>query len=354
MNEIKQLLEKNPFEYDKGLFLEAAEQAYQYWQQNENYKSRVENLDAPTHIEKIEDLYEIPTVDMAEFKDHPMDLSLYPDSIKDDFCLFSSGTTTGIQSKVPKTPKGHKLHREIYEKVGKSLLPNDIGYFGMFSPSENTLSRLPLKKRNKSLFKYAKWAFEQYEPDYLLKFDKEGEIKPGLKKLVKHFEEGSQEKVLFGAPPFINRLNNYLEQNNFELDFEAVITAGGWKGIDGSNKEKFRGKLLSYYNIEENQHLDLYGFSESMVGSANKFGDKNPDKKRVISQGFVYVADENHFLETGKVKPLKEENAEGLAVFIDPLNPDYPGVILTDDIVKKTGGEYGEDVRIEHIQRASM
>lgn len=117
---------------------------------------------------------------------------------------------------------------------------------------------------------------------------------------------------------------------------------------------EFRNILVDKLGIKPKNHIDLYGFTEAFFPTNNLPGDENPDKKRVPKNGFVYIADEDYFLETGKVKPLKENGNKGLAVFVDPLNEDYPGVILTDDIVKKTEGEYGEDVRIEYIGRSSL
>lgn len=135
---------------------------------------------------------------------------------------------------------------------------------------------------------------------------------------------------------------------------EIVTTAGGWKGMKDVSWSELRNILADKLGIKPRNHIDLYGFTEALFFTSNLPGDKNPDLKRVPKQGFVYVVDEDYFLETGKVRPLKENDSEGLAVFIDPLNEDYPGAILTDDIVKKTGGEYGEDVRIEYIGRSSM
>jgi hypothetical protein len=217
------------------------------------------------------------------------------------------------------------------------------------------MNNMPLTQRNRAVMQYVKWCFlEPYNSFTFVNFNN-GKMEPEFSKLEEKLNHDSGKKGIFGLPLYVDSFIDYLDHKGSTLNLGengVVATAGGWKGMKGKNKDTFRSRMEEFLGIKNINHVDLYGFSESMIPAGNKVGDENPDLKRIPSQGFVFVADQDTFLETGEIKNV-ENGEEGLAVFIDPLNPDHPGAILTDDIIKKTGGEYGEDVRIEYIRRAS-
>ena len=336
--------------YDQDEFLNSLNEKYQVWKQNPFYKKRVEMEGAPEEIKKIEDVYDIPVVDMAEFKEHPDDLSIG----EIEFELYSSGTTSGTRSKGPRTKEDYEKQRELFNNLSREMLPDELEYFAMIAPSGAFLEKVPDPEiSNRSVFNYAKWGFEDpYDADSFVDFSS-GEPEIEFDKLYNSLKEKDGDLGLFGTQKYVLGLFKYMDKKNLELDLGengAVATGGGSaKEVEG---DEFRKMCSKYLGIDEKNHVDFYGMTESMLMVANKARDEEPDKKRVPSQGMIYVADEDKLLEN-KVVPVKE-GEPGLAVFIDALNTSHPGAILTDDIVKKTGGKYGEEVRVEHLGRSSM
>jgi len=337
--------------YDEKKFLNSLNEKYQEWKSNPVYRKRVDMKDAPEEIRSMEDIYDIPLVDMAEFKDHPEELAIG----ETEFNLYSSGTTSGRRSKGPRTEEDFKKHRKFFNNLSQEMLPDELDYMALIAPSGKLLDNVPDPKiSNRSVFNYARWGFEDpYDSDSFVDFSG-GEPEIEFDKLYKNLDEKEGDLGLFGTQKYILGFFKYLENNSLELDLGergAVATGGGSaKEVDG---EEFRSMCNKYLGIEEENQVDFYGMTESMLMTANKAGDENPDKKRVPSQGMVYVIDKDKLMNERKIEPV--ENGEpGIAVFLDALNGSHPGAILTDDIVKKTGGEYGEEVRIEHLGRSSM
>jgi len=337
--------------YNQKEFLESLNNKYQIWKTNSNYKKRILKKDAPKKISKIEDVYEIPLVDMAEFKKYPEKLSIG----KIDFNLYSSGSTSGTRSKGPRTKNNFKIQRKFFNNLSKEMNPNSINYFALISPSKKEFSKVPDPKvSNRSVFHYASWGFEEpYESENFMNFSS-GRPEINFKNLYKNLEERSGDKGLFGTQKYVISFLKYLKKNNLKttLGENGIIATGGGSSKELSGKE-FRDMCNEYLGVEKKNHVDFYGCTESMLMLANKAGDENPDKKRIPSQGMVFVVDEKELRESAVIKPLGL-NKPGLAVFIDALNESHPGAILTDDIVIKTGERYGENARIQHLGRSTM
>lgn len=356
---VEELLGRNVFEYDKDLFISTVNEAYSNWKKNDNYNKRIQMQESPEEISKISDIYQVPLIDMVEFKelsdlinrDHPLKLN---NNISLKNSIYSSGTTKGNQSIVPHSEEGLSLQQKYFHKLAPEIVTN-IDLMHVIAPSESDMEKLPENQKNKAVMKYAKWGFlEPFKSKAFVKIGKEGII-PQFSELEESLKKEPGNKAIFAPPLYVDMFISYLENKNSKIDLGdrgIITTAGGWKGMNGRSKEDFRSRMEEFLGINKKNHVDFYGFSESMIPAGNRAGDSNPDMKRIPSQGFVFVADQEVFLNNGEIKKVNE-GKEGLAVFIDPLNPDYPGAILTDDIVRKVGGDYGKDVRIEYLRRAT-
>ncbi|MCJ7450234.1 MAG: hypothetical protein MUP58_00665 [Candidatus Nanohaloarchaeota archaeon QJJ-9] len=351
MGAVENLLKQNPFDYDEELFIEAANEAIANWSDNKNYKARLERSDFEHPSKSIKDFYAAPTIDMREFKENPEKITI-GDYYKE---LVSSGTSTGERSRVPRGKKGLERHRNYFNGIGEAMLP-DLDYMAILGPSEEFLEKVQDPNvSNKGTFNYMHWGFGQpYKSEYFLDMST-GEPKPDFGGMAEELQKRDGNLGIFGLPPHLDKFMDYIKQTGLEIDLGkkgAAVTAGGWKGLEGKGNEEFRQRIADTFDIPREAHVDFYGCTESMIPAGNKYGDENPDKKRVPSQGLIYVADEDKLAKTGEIEP--KGTGEGLAIILDTLTVDHPGAILTDDIVKKTGGEYGEDVRIEHLGRSSM
>lgn len=353
MSDVERLFEQDIFSYDENLFLSALNESLQKWRENELYARRLENSDAPRKIESWEDVYRLPAIDMREFKTHPREVALgEPD---EDKALFSSGTTSDTRSFAARSEKGLERHRKNLERFARAAM-GEADYSAGLGPQEEMLEALPHRMSRRALFRYIRWLIDQYDSSYYIELDEDGNIDMDFEGLTQRLREGSGRGICFGAAGPVEKYCSYLEETDQTIDLGEdglVVTGGGWKSTEANSKEEYRNRLTELFGIKPENHLDLYSASEFTFFTGNRAGDQNPDQKRIPSHGFAYVIDEEKFRKEGVLEPV--DNAEtGLLVVVDPLNQDYPGVILTDDRMKKTGGVYGKDVRLEYVGRSTL
>jgi hypothetical protein len=352
---ITDLAAQSVFTYDQAVFFEAVNEAYSRWRENANYARRVAASDAPDRITAFEDLYALPTVDMREFKQHPRELLIDPATTGDELAVFSSGTTADTRSFAARSEDGAARQADMMARFARTALP-DIDHISCLIPPKDETDRLSVERSNRALFRYSEWLFSQFERSFCADITADGGLTPDFAALKQQVVAQDGTQAIFGSPAVVEQFCHYLEANDEILnlgDNGAVVTGGGWKGVDDTSPAVFRERLHRRLNVAPDHHTDWYGCSELFFFSGNRVGDANPDEKRVSCQGFGYVADETHFRQTGELEPVA--NGEpGILIVIDAVNTDYPGVILTDDVVMKTGGTYGEDVRIEYIERSTL
>lgn len=350
---VEGLAQKPVFDYDARLLIEAVDEAYQRWKQNDFYANRVQRTDAPERIRSISDIYQLPVIDMREFKQHPDELWVDPERVSEDRAIFSSGTTEGSQSFAARSEASWSRQRRLLERFARTCLP-DIDRALCIAPGPAVTDQLPLRQGNRALFKYVHWFFEQFDSRYFINLDQSGEPAPDFEAVIDALETADGTTLLFGSTAYIDEFRRELADRGIRFDLGPegiVLTGGGWKGVEATSSEAFRSSLTDRFGIRADHHLDWYGCTELFYFFGNRVGDPNPDRKRICSQGFAYVADADHFRRTGEVTPA--DGDRGLLVGVDPINTEYPGVILSDDVVTKTGGRYGPDVRIEYNQRAT-
>lgn len=351
---IEELAAAGPFDYDADLFLTAVDEALDRWRENENYAERLERVGAPDRITEFADLYELPAVDMREFKKHADELVIDPTTTEEELTLFSSGTTGANQSYAPRSPPGYDDQRRLFNRFAEATLP-DVERAFVLVPGPDGLDRLSRQRRNRAYFTYVRWLFEPFDPEYFVRVKRDGGLVPDFGRLADALESVEEPCVTFGAPPRIEGLCEHLDRTDRSVslpDGSVVATGGGWKGAESTDAESFRERITDQFGIPWTHHVDYYGATEFRFFTGNVAGDPTPDEKRITAQGFVYLADERHLRETGEVRPAPD-GEPGLLVGIDPTNVDHPGVVLTDDVVRKTGPVYGEDTRIEYVGRSA-
>lgn len=338
-------------EYDQRRFVTAVDAALDEWLQNELYRKRFENSDAPRELETLDDIVELPVVDMREFKQHPRELVIDREQVDESHAVYSSGTTSDTKSFALRSAARNERQKRIFRAFSDELFP-EFDYATLLVPDPATLESLPPEQSRRALFRYVQWLFEENESDYYVDISPETGLEPRFEELIEDLETRDDDIIIFGPPVLVNMLADTiiaLDQHVSLGDNGAVLTGGGWKDIDGETIE-FREKLTSAFGIQSREHLDLYSATELSFGAGNAYGQEDPDLKRLPRQGFFYVADTSRFVSDGALEPVRNGEA-GLMVAVDPINTDYPGVILTDDIVRKTGGRYGENVRMEYVRR---
>ena len=320
-------------EYNEDIFLEALDEAYQMSREGSfAYDSRCESENAPDKITKFADIYEIPLVDMAEFKDKSQSDALR--TRENDYgYVYTSGTSKGTSGRVPISELGMELRKINSKEIVKNRYPYaDI--MAVMAPEEKSLVTAPDQISRRYIFKIVSCVFDQLGAEYFVGFEN-GDLKMYRNKLIKHLKEDAEG--IFATPDKVVAIMNFINENDISISLGKngfVSTAGGWKGTEGIGIEKFRQFASNVFKIKQENHIDLYGATELTGAFVNCFGDENPDLKRASSSNLVFVVDQDDFIKNGEINYSIE--GEGLMAFIDPLNIDIPGFILTDDVVKMT------------------
>jgi hypothetical protein len=242
------------------------------------------------------------------------------------------------------------MRQRISEKIAAEVFP-DVDAVAVVSPPPDALTDAPEMIANRYIFNILPSYFEQFGAEYFVKLAN-GEPDIDIEELAA-FVQNRANVGLVGVPNKLYPLIQKLTEMDISLGEHGYIgTGGGWKGMDGVSMEQFRSTITGL-DADSTEHIDVYAATEFTGFFANRCGSQNPDKKRVPSQFFVYTANEDTFKQSGRIEPTND-GEPGLLTIVDPLNIDAPGVIFTDDIVRKTGGVYGPDVRVEYIGRSSL
>lgn len=347
----EELLHSKNFSFDKKHFIEALKEAYQHWRNNSFFDRQVEKWEgAPgsyKEIKSFEDVKKIPTVLMNNFKLAPDKMALNPDKTVE--YRFTSGTSSGTQGKRPMSEKGISITKQNFANITKSLYP-EFENVALMIPDIET-SEAPKEATNRSFFLYTKWGTKQFEPEYFLEINKKGEPTPDIEGTLNYLKDSKGISLFFTPLPILHAANAYLQEQGISLELGEdtyLMTGGGWRGDEAMSIGDLREETKEMLGIPKENMSDVYALTEVNSYLANKPGDQDLDEKRVPAQLYIYTADP----EAIKEKQIIPTEEKGVLVAVDPLAYDAPGAIVTDDIVRKTGSEYGEDTRIEYIGRA--
>lgn len=346
-----ELLEQDNFSFDEAKFIEALREAYDHWRTNDAFNNAVERWEgAPkdkSDISSIEDVKRIPVMPMNHFKRAPEKMAINPEEVVD--YRFTSGTSSGEQGKRPMSEKGIEIASQNFKNITSALYPEFEDAALMIPDIEN--SEASKQATNRSFFLYTTWGLEQFDPEYFLEINKKGEPAPDIEGALDYLNGSEGTSVLFTPPPILHAANGYLKEQAMSLDLGEdtyLVTGGGWRGQEAMSLDDLREETEETLGIPEENMSDVYALTEVNSYLANKPGDQDLDEKRVPAQLFVYTANP----EALKDRETEPTDGEGVLVAVDPLAHDAPGAIVTDDIVEKTGREYGEDTRIKYIGRA--
>ncbi len=353
MSGLKQLLSGPPFEqYDEGRFFRALTESLERWKQNDLYRRKLERSEVDGPVTSWGDVHQLPTIGMREFKQHPEELAI--DELNPDQALYSSGTTSESKSFAARSTKTLEIHQGNLASFSRAII-GDVDYAAALGVPRGDLARLPADVSRRALFRYLLWLMEPHDASFFLRVSGNKEIEPEYDRLYEYLDQHSGKGVLKGSTSGIAAFCNYLEEQDASLDLGEdgmVITGGGWKGQSEMTRDELRTLIARQFGIQEENQLDFYSATEFTFFTGSKPGDDNPSLKRVPAQAYCYIADIETFRTQGVVEPVAN-GEEGLLVVVDPLNRSHPGVILTDDVMRKIGGEYGQDVRIDHMGRST-
>lgn len=347
MSAIEDLVNQDPIEYDEDLFFDALNEALERWRKNDLYKRKLENSDFEGPVQSWSDVRDLPPVDMREFKTHPEDLGIEePDP---EMAYYSSGTTSDKKSFAPRTDEGIRREREKTKAFLDELI-GPVDHSKVLALSEEQLDQLPTDLGRRGIFRKIPWSKPE-KSKYFLRFEN-GDLEPEFDQIKQEIREEEGSTIIQGATTQVHDFAKMVEDDeSVTLGEEGkILISGGWKGDKHMSKEQLREELSRAFNMPEKNVLDIYGTTELTFALGNKICEDDPGLKRVPSQAYVYVADEQKFHEEGRIERVKN-GEKGFLVAIDPTNPDYPGVILADDIVKKFNSPYGKDTRIKYVGR---
>jgi len=324
---ILQYLQEGPYNLTrnkkKARFLEIIRYQLKHHIKNcENYRIwyKKNNLINP---DKIKNYDEIPFIPSAVFKHTELK------SVKNKSKIISSSGSSG-QNKSSIVLDNTTSH---LQKVSLSkILTNTIGkdrkifFIADVEPKEN-FSQTSVSARYAGMSGYLLAATER---NYLFKFDHNNELilnAYAVEKLNITIEKNPIIIIGYTYMIYDHFLKNEkIILNNFKCNNGTkLIHFGGWKKLHNNrvSKEEFNKKARLKLNINNNNILDIYGFSEQLgtiYVSEGKSGCK--------------VSDYSHILirDPKTLKVLKEGQV-GFMQFLSILPLSYPGFsILNDDM----------------------
>ena len=119
-----------------------------------------------------------------------------------------------------------------------------------------------------------------------------------------------------------------LKQQNCQFKLPVgtkVIHIGGWKKLESEkvSKQQFNQDIADVLGIDEQDIIDIYGFTEQM---GLNYPDCGYGWKHVHAYSDVIIRDEADL-------SVCQDGEQGLLQFVSPLQHSYPGnVVLTDDL----------------------
>jgi len=221
------------------------------------------NLFSKLHLypEEMRCLEDVPTIPVQMFKH--FDLITCPED-RIEKVLRSSGTTTGVASRVPLSK--NTIINQI--KALKSILKDYLGerrriflvidHEGINNPTMEFSARTAGVR---GLSIYAKKVF------YLLR-EENGKLVlnlPIIEELLSRYQD--EEVYVFGFTYIIwSMFYNQIKEKNIQFNFKdsKVFHSGGWKKLKAEqvSKDYFSDKIAQIFGTDKNNILDFYGMAE--------------------------------------------------------------------------------------------
>lgn len=314
--------EKNPV-FDKSL----KEVLIHHYDNNRHYKKFCEKKDF--NPRKFRGNYsDIPYIQVNTFKSLEKELiSVKPEDIK---TKVSSSATSGVPSKIFLDTETVKRQALAMAKVMSNFIGKEKKEFLILDIEPIKENIDILGARMAALRGYLNFSKSS---SYFVNVNKNKNLEFASKEFIKKIDSLNPKEpiILFGFTYVVYEyLIKFLKSERVKISLpkgSILLHIGGWKKLEDEKipKEKFNKTLSKALDINIEDIIDVYGFTEQM-------GINYPDCKcncgfkPIPSYSKVIVRDpETHeVLENGKA---------GLLQFISPIAKSYPGnSILTDDI----------------------
>lgn len=324
------LLKEAPFSYQKRehkeLFTKALkEELCFHYQHNDAYRQfcQRKNFNPELFTGVLEKL---PPVAVSVFKELGENLRSVPqEEVK---ISLQSSATSGKPSTVVVDKTTAKRQAKAMVRVMKEFIGADRKPFVVVDVSPQPENFQFLGARYAAIGGYLNFASEVA---YALELDQQGIASFQEQKIEQYIQSqlNNDPMVVFG---FTYILFSYvvktLSAKNSSLKLpkgSKIIHIGGWKKLESEkiSKQEFNAKVAEAFGIEEEDVIDIYGFTEQM---GLNYPDCSCGYKHTPAYSEVLVRDP----ATREVLP---SGKEGLLEFISPIQHSYPGnVVLTDDL----------------------
>lgn len=339
-DKVDELLSLTPYDYSEeqqNIFNEALkEELIYHYDNNEMFRLFCLRKGFDPH-EDFTSLNTLPPIAVSVFKELGSQLNSVPkDNVS--FALQSSATSgrpsTIMVDKTTSKRQAKAMVKVVGDFIGKEKKP-----FLIMDIDPTSANRHLLGARFAAVTGYLKFASKV---GYFLNTDEKGVSYFDIKAMHDFLAslDPSQPVVLFGFT-YILYQNVLKAIGNSTLDIKLptgskIIHIGGWKKLESEriSKELFNKNISQIFGINEEDVIDIYGFTEQM-------GLNYPDCKCGFKHTSAYT---RVIVRDPSTREVLEDGKEGMLEFVTPIPHSYPGnVVLTDDLgfIEKGECPYG-------------
>ena len=320
MDRIEELLGREAFQRDEGLFMEAMREAIRFHYGNCGmYRKFCEKEGFIPESDF--SLEQIPFFPVSLFKT----LKLVSVPEKEIVRDISSSSTSGVPSRIYLDSVTAKRQVKALQSIMSSFMGHERKDFIVFDSPETVKS----KERHLSSRATAIRGMLPFSKRMFFVLDNNLEL--DMEALKRAASEASGKVYFFGFTFLIHRVMERSKGNAEAADILNKLSAfrvlhiGGWKKLMdlGISKEDFNKSVSEFFNVENKGVTDIYGMTEQL-------GTIYPD----CEFGFKHVPAYSEIIirDTHTLKPV-ENGKPGFIQLLTPLPHSYPGIsVISDDI----------------------
>lgn len=282
------------------------------------------NLFSKLHIcpEEIQRLEDVPPLPVQMFK--YFDLKTCPEE-RIEKVLRSSGTTTGVTSRVPLSKNTTLNQIKALKSILKDYLGNKRRIFLVIDHEGINDPKVEFSARTagvRGLSIYAKKIF------YLMR-EENGELVLNLTAIEELLSQYQDEEVyVFGFTYIIwSTFYKQIQEKNIQFNFKdtKVFHSGGWKKLKAEqvSKKYFSDEIAQIFNTDSSNILDFYGMAEQ---TGIIFVDCECGNKHVPNFAQVIIRDP---YTLNPCNPNENGMIEVMSILSDSY---YSQAILTEDM----------------------
>lgn len=325
----EELLSFQPYDYSNGqqeTYLDALKEELTYhYDNNDMYRKFCDHKGFNPHS-GITDLESIPPVAVSVYKELGGMLNSVP---KEDVSFsLQSSATSGRPSTITVDKITSKRQAKAMVKVVGNFIGKERKPFLIMDIDPTSANRHLLGARFAAVTGYLKFA---NKVGYFLKTDEKGISYFDVAAMKDFLAElnPTQPVVLFGFTYILyQNVLKAIGESTIDIKLPAgskIIHIGGWKKLESEkiSKDLFNKNISSIFGINEDDVIDIYGFTEQM-------GLNYPDCKCGFKHASAYT---RVIVRDPSTREVLGPNKEGMLEFLTPIPHSYPGnVVLTDDI----------------------